>query len=103
MPAPAPPAPPAPLRTSSSADSDWRLRAACTGLAPQTVFARRPKAALPALRACAVCSVRRPCLDTVAPADNLFDGVSGGSLWRNGRRVAVPEALAAALEPQEQP
>ncbi|KNB50118.1 WhiB family transcriptional regulator [Streptomyces caatingaensis] len=96
----------APLLAPSApdpSDADWRTRAACTGLPAQTVFARRAKAALPALRACAVCPVRRPCLDTVAPGDNLFDGVSGGHLWRNGRRVALPEAFAVALEPLEQP
>ncbi|MEX2985352.1 WhiB family transcriptional regulator [Streptomyces sp. C36] len=73
--------------------ADWRTRAACAGLPDGAVFARRPKAALPALRACAVCPVRRYCLEAVAPQVSWFDGVSGGRLWRNGKEVPVPEAL----------
>ncbi|GHG76501.1 WhiB family transcriptional regulator [Streptomyces griseocarneus] len=75
--------------------ADWRTHAACAGLPDGAVFARRPQAALPALRACAVCPVRRYCLEAVAPRESWFDGVSGGRLWRNGREVPVPEALAA--------
>ncbi|MEV0260890.1 WhiB family transcriptional regulator [Streptomyces sp. NPDC050617] len=80
---------PAPARPT-----DWRTHAACAGLPDEAVFARRPEPALPALRACAVCSVRRRCLETVAPAESLFDGVSGGRLWRNGREVRIPADLA---------
>ncbi|MBP2403553.1 hypothetical protein SNS2_2719 [Streptomyces netropsis] len=73
--------------------ADWRTHAACAGLPDETVFARRPKPALPALRACAICPVRRRCLETVAPAESWFDGVSGGRLWRNGREVRIPADL----------
>ncbi|MGW0823331.1 WhiB family transcriptional regulator [Streptomyces sp. NPDC002845] len=71
----------------------WQHAAACVGLPPQVVFARRPKEAALALRACAVCPVRRACEEAVAPADSWFDGVCGGRLWRSGRPVAVPSRL----------
>ncbi|MEO3974250.1 WhiB family transcriptional regulator [Streptomyces sp. CAU 1734] len=81
---------------------DWRASAACSGMPPQVVFARREREALPALNACRRCPVARRCEETVAPARSFFDGVSGGRLWRNGRRVrlrhsdvARPHALRA--------
>jgi WhiB family redox-sensing transcriptional regulator len=86
---------------SASRPADWRASAACTGLSDRAVFARRRDAALPALRACAICPVRQRCLEAVAPHDSWFDGVSGGRLWRNGKEVAVPEELVLD-SPQEQ-
>ncbi|WP_329117176.1 WhiB family transcriptional regulator [Streptomyces sp. NBC_01353] len=68
----------------------WQAAAACAGLSPAVVFARRAQQAAPALRACEVCPVRRECERTVAPAESYFDGVCAGRLWRNGR--AVPAA-----------
>jgi WhiB family redox-sensing transcriptional regulator len=59
------------------------------------VFARRPKDAAPALRACAGCPVRRECERTVAPADTWFDGVCAGRLWRNGRPVTAADAAGS--------
>ncbi|MEU4271307.1 WhiB family transcriptional regulator [Streptomyces sp. NPDC026092] len=73
--------------------SSWQAAAACVGLSPAVVFARRPQQAAPALRACAACLVRRECEAAVAPAESYFDGVCAGRLWRNGR--AVPEARTA--------
>ncbi|MCP9957752.1 WhiB family transcriptional regulator [Streptomyces sudanensis] len=67
----------------------WRAAAACSGLPPQSVFARREAEARPALTACERCPVVRRCLEAVAPAENWFDGVSGGRLWRNGRPVPL--------------
>ncbi|WP_416977649.1 WhiB family transcriptional regulator [Streptomyces sp. T028] len=80
----------------------WQAEAACAGLPPRVVFSKKPKDAAPALRACAVCPVRRACEETVAPAENWFDGVCGGRLWRSGRPVSVPahllpSALAAVV------
>ncbi|WP_175409952.1 WhiB family transcriptional regulator [Streptomyces sp. TRM64462] len=74
---------------------DWRASAACAGLPPHVVFARRRDVAEPALRACGRCLVRRRCEETVAPAESWFDGVSAGILWRNGRPVAVRRTSAA--------
>ncbi|MGW1196855.1 WhiB family transcriptional regulator [Streptomyces sp. NPDC002536] len=93
MPAPAlrAPLPQDHYPSASRRPADWRSLAACTGLPDHTVFARRPKAALPALRACAVCRVRRHCLEAVAPRESWFDGVCAGRLWRNGREVPIPE------------
>ncbi|WP_432155446.1 MULTISPECIES: WhiB family transcriptional regulator [unclassified Streptomyces] len=71
----------------------WQSAAACAGLPPGIVFAKKPKAAAPALRACARCTVRHACEQVVAPAENGFDGVCGGRLWRSGRPVPVPDAL----------
>ncbi|MFE2374850.1 WhiB family transcriptional regulator [Streptomyces sp. NPDC059398] len=67
----------------------WTSSAACLGLPPDTVFARRPAEAAPALMACARCPVAQQCEDTVAPASSFFDGVCAGRLWRNGRTVAL--------------
>ncbi|MFF5425894.1 MULTISPECIES: WhiB family transcriptional regulator [unclassified Streptomyces] len=77
----------------------WQASAACAGLSPSVVFARRAKEAAPALHACAGCPVRRECEAAVAPAESYFDGVCAGRLWRNGRpadahRVAKAVALA---------
>jgi len=82
----------------------WQAAAACQGLPAGTVFARRVADAEPALRACAVCTVRRACEETVAPAESWFDGVCAGRLWRNGRPVTLPDALVAALSgPADEP
>ncbi|KAF0650623.1 MULTISPECIES: WhiB family transcriptional regulator [Streptomyces] len=67
----------------------WRAAAACSGLPPHVVFARREAEAAPALAACGRCPVVRRCLEAVAPAESWFDGVSGGRLWRNGRPVRL--------------
>ncbi|MFD9408547.1 WhiB family transcriptional regulator [Streptomyces sp. NPDC059989] len=80
------PAPPAPAPTA--APWPWQASAACADLPPGVVFARRAKDAAPALRACAVCPVRRQCEQAVAPAESWFDGVCAGRLWRNGRPAA---------------
>ncbi|MEU3746496.1 MULTISPECIES: WhiB family transcriptional regulator [Streptomyces] len=77
--------------------SPWQASAACAGLSPSVVFARRPKDAAPALRACADCPVRRECEAAVAPAESYFDGVCAGRLWRNGRAADV-ERVAKAVE-----
>ena len=67
----------------------WQAAAACVGLSPSVVFARRAQQAAPALRACAVCLVSRECETAVAPAESYFDGVCAGRLWRNGRPVVA--------------
>ncbi|MFD7918938.1 WhiB family transcriptional regulator [Streptomyces sp. NPDC059740] len=74
----------------------WTASAACVGLPPETVFARDPETAAPALHACAHCPVRRRCEETVAPADTWFDGVSAGRLWHNGRPVRLDRGREAA-------
>ncbi|MET8967804.1 WhiB family transcriptional regulator [Streptomyces hydrogenans] len=76
----------------------WQAAAACAGLSPAVVFARRERQAAPALRACAVCPVARECEAAVAPAENWFDGVCAGRLWRNGRPVK-PRSRAGATRP----
>ncbi|WP_327168620.1 WhiB family transcriptional regulator [Streptomyces subrutilus] len=95
-PATAPTPGPVPARPAAvgaaAVDGYWQAAAACAGLPPAVVFARKPKDAAPALRACAVCPVRRQCVSAVAPAESLFDGVCGGRLWRNGRPAAVPSS-----------
>ncbi|MET9529650.1 MULTISPECIES: WhiB family transcriptional regulator [unclassified Streptomyces] len=67
----------------------WTRSAACLGLPPEAVFARRPVEAAAALTACARCPVAQQCEETVAPASSWFDGVCAGRLWRNGRTVAL--------------
>ncbi|WP_426404079.1 WhiB family transcriptional regulator [Streptomyces sp. R-07] len=78
--------------------SPWQASAACAGLSPSVVFARRAKEAAPALRACADCPVRSECEAAVAPAESYFDGVCAGRLWRNGR-PADARRVAKALAP----
>lgn len=78
--------------------ADWQRAAACVGLPPSIVFARRERDALPALRACLRCPVRERCTETVAPAESWFDGVSGGRLWRNGRPVRLRILTATEAE-----
>ncbi|RCH68203.1 hypothetical protein DT019_14590 [Streptomyces sp. SDr-06] len=82
---------------------DWRTHAACIGLPDRAVFAGDPEAALPALRACDICPVRRSCLEAVAPRRSWFDGVSGGRLWRNGRPVRIPDDRSGAGRPGATP
>ncbi|WP_329380713.1 WhiB family transcriptional regulator [Streptomyces sp. NBC_01351] len=81
-----------PVAASPAVPWPWQDSAACAGLPPAVVFTKRAKVAAPALRACAVCPVRRECEQAVAPAQSWFDGVCGGRLWRNGR----PAALASS-------
>ncbi|MEU9555078.1 WhiB family transcriptional regulator [Streptomyces fumanus] len=77
------------LAPLTALDHTWTEAAACAGLPPEAVFARRPAQAAPALAACARCPVVRRCEETVAPADTWFDGVCAGRLWHNGRPVAL--------------
>lgn len=77
------------LAPLTALDHSWTASAACTGLPPEAVFARRPAQAAPALAACARCPVVRLCETTVAPADSWFDGVCAGRLWHNGRPVPL--------------
>ncbi|MFD4558158.1 WhiB family transcriptional regulator [Streptomyces sp. NPDC058469] len=74
----------------------WQTAAACAGLPPKAVFSKKVKEAAPVLRACARCPVRRDCERIVAPADNWFDGVCGGRLYRSGRPVEIPAHLLPA-------
>jgi WhiB family redox-sensing transcriptional regulator len=76
----------------------WQTAAACVGLPPGVVFSKKVKEAAPALRACVGCPVRRKCEETVAPADNWFDGVCGGRLWRRGRPVEIPARLLPVVQ-----
>ncbi|AZK95938.1 MULTISPECIES: WhiB family transcriptional regulator [Streptomyces] len=75
--------------SESPASPRWRTAAACAGLPPQIIFARREAEARPALEACRRCPVARRCEESVAPAESYFDGVSAGRLWRNGRLVRL--------------
>ncbi|MCT9083875.1 WhiB family transcriptional regulator [Streptomyces fulvoviolaceus] len=76
----------------------WQTAAACAGLPPGVVFSKKVKEAAPALRACAGCPVRSNCEEIVAPADNWFDGVCGGRLWRRGRPVELPAHFLPAVQ-----
>ncbi|PZT76048.1 MULTISPECIES: WhiB family transcriptional regulator [unclassified Streptomyces] len=79
---------------------DWRAAAACLGLPPRVIFARRESEAMPALKACRDCPVTHHCEETVAPADTYFDGVAAGRLWRNGRPARLRlTSVASSHEP----
>ncbi|WP_175439304.1 WhiB family transcriptional regulator [Streptomyces vilmorinianum] len=81
----------------------WRAAAACAGLPPAVVFSRRAQQAAPALRACAVCPVRRECEQAVAPAESWFDGVCAGRLWRNGRPAPAARTSRTAKAARVRP
>lgn len=42
-----------------------------------------------ALAVCNTCSVRRECIEVISPYQTFFDGVAGGFLWKDGRRVNI--------------
>ncbi|MEU0969431.1 WhiB family transcriptional regulator [Streptomyces sp. NPDC005917] len=84
--------------TGSCPPPAWRAAAACAGLKPRVVLFRKVEEAAPALRACARCPMRRHCEEAVAPADDWFDGASGGRLWRRGRPVEIPAQLLPAMQ-----
>ncbi|MET7655963.1 MULTISPECIES: WhiB family transcriptional regulator [unclassified Streptomyces] len=86
-----------PETSSCPSAPGWQSAAACAGLSPRVVFSKKARDAAPALRACAGCPVRRACEQAVAPAENWFDGVCGGRLWRSGRPVPVPAHLLAPV------
>ncbi|MFI9545300.1 WhiB family transcriptional regulator [Streptomyces sp. NPDC052016] len=92
-----------PDRPRPSRAVGWQSAAACAGLSPRIVFSKKAKEAAPALRACAGCTVRRACEEAVAPAENWFDGVCGGRLWRSGRPVAVPARPGPGPRPSSAP
>ncbi|MCK8680327.1 WhiB family transcriptional regulator [Streptomyces lichenis] len=77
------------------ADLGWYAEAACAGMAPDIVFARRASDAAPALLACARCPVTRECEAIVDPSHTWFDGVSAGRLWHNGRPVDLGRGRSA--------
>lgn len=52
-----------------------------------------------ALEVCNGCSVRRECIEVISPYQTFFDGVAGGFLWKEGRRVNVEGQIL--LEPQQ--
>jgi hypothetical protein len=51
-----------------------------------------------AIRICNSCSVRRECIEVISPYQNYYDGVAGGFLWRDGKRINVEGQ--ELLEPQ---
>lgn len=45
--------------------------------------------ALPALNYCDTCPIRVECIKWVRPEKSFFDGVCGGSVWKNGKQIAM--------------
>ena len=45
--------------------------------------------AQPALHYCNTCLVRVECIKWVRPEKSFFDGVCGGSVWKNGKQIAM--------------
>ena len=46
-----------------------------------------------ALGYCAECMVKKECEALVRPRSGFFDGVAGGKIWRDGRRIDPDKAL----------
>lgn len=61
--------------------------ARCNGEDPSLFDATWFPKAYSALRFCSECTVRIACLDYVGPAQNFYNGVAGGMVWSEGRRV----------------
>jgi WhiB family redox-sensing transcriptional regulator len=45
--------------------------------------------AQPALHYCNTCLIRVQCIEWVKPQKSFFDGVCGGSVWKNGKQIAM--------------
>jgi WhiB family transcriptional regulator, redox-sensing transcriptional regulator len=67
-------------------DADWSEAARCRGEDPELFFARGLADAKPALKVCARCPVKDPCL-TYAIANDIDHGVWGGLTERQRRAV----------------
>lgn len=61
--------------------------AACLGHDPRLFDATSYPQALAALAVCAMCHVKIECLQVVRPGPSWFDGVAGGTVFRNGYQV----------------
>jgi hypothetical protein len=55
---------------------------------------------LEAIKVCNGCSVRRECLEVISPYQSFFDGVAGGFLWKDGRRVNIEGQILLEPEPR---
>lgn len=62
-------------------------RAMCVDMSASIFDATQGPDVLEALKACAVCPVKRECEDHVRPRKSYFDGVCGGKVWQDGRRI----------------
>ena len=52
-----------------------------------------------ALLVCNECPVRKECIEVISPYQTLYDGVAGGFLWKDGKRVNVEGQTL--LEPEQ--
>jgi WhiB family transcriptional regulator, redox-sensing transcriptional regulator len=68
-------------------DVDWATGARCRGEDPELFFARGLQDAKPALKVCARCPVKEPCL-AYALSNDIAHGVWGGLTERQRRAVA---------------
>ena len=62
-------------------------QAACLNADPVLFDAVTHESAHEALQMCRRCPVKTECLMVVAPARNHFDGVVGGLIWFNGKKI----------------
>lgn len=61
--------------------------AACRDADPRLFDLAWFPAAYVALAYCAVCPVRIRCLEHISPAQNFYEGVAGGMVWKDGDRL----------------
>jgi hypothetical protein len=62
-------------------------KAACKDADPSLFDAVGGVLARYALQYCRNCPVQRECEEFVRPKKSWFDGVAGGKVWSNGRRI----------------
>lgn len=75
---------------------EWADEARCRGVDPELFFARALSEARPAIKVCARCPVKEPCLD-YAIAHDIDHGVWGGLTERQRRAVSRRHLLARAV------
>ena len=78
------------MRRATRRDADALNRdASCGGADPRLFDATELLTASPGLAYCARCPVTRLCTIVLDPVFNQYDGIAGGAVYKNGRRVAT--------------
>jgi WhiB family transcriptional regulator, redox-sensing transcriptional regulator len=77
-------------------DTTWMARANCRDVPPETMFPSDGAGVEIALRICADCPVREPCLE-YALGNRIDHGVWGGASERERRRIAQRRRRAQRL------
>ena len=88
------------LATPARFAARWRERAACCGTALDLFYPERGQSAGPARQVCAMCPVRKPCLE-YALSNQITHGIWGG-LTERERRPLQSRLVQAARRDRDQ-